>query len=64
MTKEDCTKFVTGCTGNPCSVEDSNITKTFEQYDKDKDGILKIEDFIEFYTDSARSKKQTVWLNL
>lgn len=40
MNKEDCTRFVTGCTGNPCTVEDSNISRTFEQFDKDKDGFL------------------------
>ncbi|CAD8119650.1 unnamed protein product [Paramecium sonneborni] len=64
MTKEDCTRFVTGCTGNPCSIEDANIQRTFEQYDKDKDSILTLQDFFDFYTDSARSKKSTVWLNL
>jgi ubiquitin carboxyl-terminal hydrolase 34 len=25
MNKEDCTRFVTGCTGNPCSIDDANI---------------------------------------
>ncbi|CAD8179644.1 unnamed protein product [Paramecium octaurelia] len=64
MTKEDCTRFVTGCTGNPCSIDDANIQRTFEQYDKDKDQILTLSDFFEFYTDSARTKKSTVWLNL
>lgn len=64
MTKEDCTRFVTGCTGNHCTVEDQNIQRTFEQYDKDKDNILTLQDFLDFYTDSARTKKQTVWLNL
>ncbi|CAD8206268.1 unnamed protein product [Paramecium pentaurelia] len=64
MTKEDCTRFVTGCTGNPCSIEDANIQRTFEQYDRDKDQILTLQDFYDFYTDSIRTKKSTVWLNL
>ncbi|CAD8116913.1 unnamed protein product [Paramecium sonneborni] len=64
MSKEDCTRFVTGCTGNPCSIDDANIQRTFEQYDKDKDSILTLNDFLDFYTDSARTKRTTVWLNL
>ncbi|CAD8084108.1 unnamed protein product [Paramecium sonneborni] len=64
MSKEDCTRFVTGCTGNPCSIDDANIQRTFEQYDKDKDSILTLNDFLDFYTDSARTKRSTVWLNL
>ncbi|CAD8206139.1 unnamed protein product [Paramecium octaurelia] len=64
MTKEDCTRFVTGCTGNPCSIDDANIQRTFEQYDRDKDQNLTLQDFYDFYTDSARTKRSTVWLNL
>ncbi|CAD8129102.1 unnamed protein product [Paramecium sonneborni] len=64
MSKEDCTRFVTGCTVNPCSIDDANIQRTFEYYDKHKDSILTLNDFFDFYTDSARTKISTVWLNL
>ena len=45
MSKENCARYVTGCTGNPCSQEDPQISRTFEQYDRDKDGFLLSTDF-------------------
>jgi hypothetical protein len=36
----------------------------FDQYDKDKDGFLKEENFVEFYHEASKSKASTVWLNL
>lgn len=30
MNKEQCARFVTACTGNPCSQDDTQISRTFE----------------------------------
>lgn len=55
---------MTACTGNQCLPEDNQIARVFDQYDKDKDGFLKEDNFVEFYHEASKSKASTVWLNL
>ena len=45
--------------------EDSRITQVFDTYDKDKNGYLEREGFINFYVNCTKtSKKSIVWDNL
>jgi ubiquitin carboxyl-terminal hydrolase 34 len=64
MSKEQCAGLVTACTGNYSHQDDPNITRLYEQYDKDKDGFLEEKNFQDFYCDASKNKKQTVWQNL
>jgi len=45
-------------------LDDKQITKLFETYDKANNGYLEREGFIKFYTYATLSKSQTVWENL
>ncbi len=56
MNSEGCAKFIDSCTQDGCQAGDQRVKDVFAQWDKDKDGILTLADFLEFYTSSCRDK--------
>lgn len=64
MTRETCSDFISGCTGDKCSADDGRITGLFSLYDKNKDGRIEREDFLEFYRGSAKNKPEIVRQNV
>lgn len=45
-------------------VTDQRIVRLFNEYDKDIDGKLTKEEFLDFYKDRALQKPELVWANL
>lgn len=43
---------------------EARVEKIYDNYDKDKDGYLTEEDFLNFYENSAKTKESAVWSNL
>ena len=64
MTRQTCINFLQRCTSQLTSVDDPRITRLFENYDKDKDERVSVEDFKDFYRDSINKKESTVWSNI
>lgn len=56
MSKQDLVRFVEGSTQDQCNVNDSRITETFDRYDDDKDGILTLANFLQFYEEACRNR--------
>jgi Ca2+-binding EF-hand superfamily protein len=46
---EQICEFIRAATNETCSVNDKRATDILENYDKNKDGLLERDDFIEFY---------------
>lgn len=46
MTKETCSLFIKGCTGEQPSVTDERILGVFTQYDINKDGRIERSEFL------------------
>ncbi len=64
MTRETCSLFIRGCTGEPATVNDERITGLFNMYDRNKDGYIEREEFLEFYETSCKTKPGTVRENM
>jgi hypothetical protein len=64
MTKETCALFILGCTGEKPTLNDDRIGNLFKTYDKNNDGFIEREDFLEFYEIASKSKGDTVRENL
>jgi hypothetical protein len=64
MTPESTTRFILGATDETCLPNDNRITGLFDGHDKDKDGRLQREEFIEFYQNSARANQNRVLANM
>ena len=64
MTKETCTQFIKGCTGEQPSLNDDRIVNMFKTYDINNDGFIELPEFLQFYEISARTKPDTVRDNL
>jgi hypothetical protein len=64
MTKETCSLFIKGCTGEQPGVNDERILGVFNQYDSNKDGRIEKSEFLQFYENASRSKPETVRENL
>ena len=47
-----------------CKSDDVRIKEIFQKYDGDKDGLLTEDDFLEFYLNASKEKKQVVMANL
>ena len=58
--------FIGSCTQDTCKATDSRVRVILKTYDKDSDGYLELEDFLEFYFDACIDPKRTqvVWSNL
>lgn len=64
MTKETCSLFIKGCTGEQPSAKDERIDGLFKQYDSNHDDKIEREEFLLFYEISSRNKPETVRENL
>lgn len=47
-----------------CKGEDKRVKDVFVKYDQDKDGILHLADFLEFYRSACNNRSPVVWANL
>lgn len=64
MSAEGCSAFTNSCTGDHCKPTDKKTLEFVSNNDSDYDGLLTVEDFIRFYTNSSLIKPTTVWNNL
>jgi Ca2+-binding EF-hand superfamily protein len=64
MSKKQCLKYHQKCVGEVQSQGEAKVDKIYDQYDRDKDGYLTENDFLNFYEISSRSKEDSVWKNL
>jgi ubiquitin carboxyl-terminal hydrolase 34 len=64
MNPKNCADFIHSCTGDYCKADDRRVKEVFATYDKDHDGFLSLDDFLEFYISAARSRPSVVWNNL
>jgi hypothetical protein len=65
MTPESCVEFIKSSTQDQSvSPTDSRIVRLFNEYDRDIDGKLTREEFLDFYKDRAIAKPDLVWSNL
>lgn len=53
MTKESCGLFIRGVTSEPPKVHDDRIEGLFKEHDKNNDGFIEREEFLEFYRSAA-----------
>lgn len=53
---EQICEFIRAATNETCSVNDKRATDILENYDKNKDGLLERDDFIEFYRQACFAK--------
>jgi Ca2+-binding EF-hand superfamily protein len=54
MTQDTCVDFIKNSTNDPnVNTQDQRVTRLFTEYDKDKDGKLSKEEFLEFYRERA-----------
>ncbi len=66
MTSKECASYIEGVTLSFCPIFDPRINSLYADYDKDKDGVLTLQDFLKFYQDCAidPEKLETVDKNL
>lgn len=64
MSKKQCLKYHQKCVGEVMSQGEAKVDKIYDEYDKDRDGYLTEEDFINFYEISSKTKERSVWNNL
>lgn len=64
MTPEELARFVEESTNDSCTASDSRVTGVFTRFDKDKDNVLSLQDFLNFFEDSSRFRDGVVWRNL
>lgn len=65
MSKTDCNKFIVACLGESFTKNNEDrITTVYEKYDTDRDDHLTLQNFLDFYEDSAKERALTVWSNL
>ena len=64
MSMSDSARFVEASTNDSCSIQDYRVVDLFYKYDTNKDGVLDLEDFLNFFEDSCKSRESTVWRNL
>jgi Ca2+-binding EF-hand superfamily protein len=64
MTKDTCSLFIKGCTGEQPQPGDDRIGNLFKTYDTNQDGKIEREEFLTFYETAARNKSETVRENL
>lgn len=64
MTKESCGLFIRGVTSEPPKLHDDRVEGLFKEHDKNQDGFIEREDFLEFYRDAAVKRDHIVRDNL
>ena len=63
MDKEQCAAFINSCTNDCRGGDDYRVKDVFNNNDLDRDGILTLEDFLNFYMNSCKYRPQVVWSN-
>ena len=64
MTRDSCALFIRGVTSEPPKMYDERIDLLFKAHDKNKDGLIEREDFLEFYRAASCGKDTTVRENM
>lgn len=64
MSKEGCGLFIRGVTSEPPKIYDERVDSLFKTHDKNKDGFIEREEFLEFYRSASCGKDTTVRENL
>jgi len=64
MTRDSCGLFIRGVTSEPPKLYDERVDILFKAHDKNKDGFIEREDFLEFYRSASCGKDTTVRENL
>lgn len=64
MTRDSCGLFIRGVTSEPPKMYDERVDILFKAHDKNKDGLIEREDFLEFYRSASCGKDTTVRENL
>lgn len=60
MSPEQAAEFVRSCTEDNCRADDTRIVGLFNTYDKDRDGFIEVEEFVEFYRICSVGKADVV----
>lgn len=64
MSAEGASDFTNTCTGENCKGSDRKMQEFVSNHDEDNDGLLTVENFLEFYRISCVTKPHAVWNNL
>jgi hypothetical protein len=64
MSKDSCGIFIRGVTSEPPKINDDRVNNLFNSYDKNKDGFIEREEFMEFYRSASTGRDGTVRENL
>ena len=64
MSPEQAAEFVRSCTEDNCRADDPRIINLFNTHDKNKDGFIEVEEFVEFYRICSVNKADIVRQNI
>jgi Ca2+-binding EF-hand superfamily protein len=64
MGNEQLANFINSCTNENCKAEEARVKQTMVKYDDDHDGFMTEENFLTFYYQACKDRKDTVWSNL
>ena len=64
MTRKIWAVFLQSWTSQMTDENDQRIKRLFDNYDRDNDNLITVEDFKDFYRDSIIKKESTVWANI
>jgi Ca2+-binding EF-hand superfamily protein len=63
MSKADCKRLQKKVVGDSLIYAETKVNKIFNAYDTNKDDYLSFEEFLQYYTATAKMKPMTVWNN-
>lgn len=64
MGKYQLAEFIEKATQVSCSTFDHRVIRFLQQYDKNRDNLISLEDFLKFYHECCIEKPDVVWKNL
>lgn len=64
MDMEILCKYFNKCVGGGCTLQDSRIKSVFRDHDDDGDGVLTLQNYLNWYTIASRTSEHVVWSNL
>jgi hypothetical protein len=64
MTPEDCVEFIRSCTDDKCKTTDGRVRNLFNNHDKNGEGRVNKDGFIEFYRLACVRKEEVVRANI